>query len=183
MPNWKTHLEIAQNINIDKKYKTNLFYIGNILPDINAGFLIKTNNKVSREITHLDKEKFKEINDITDPVKLGYYVHLSVDKVFNEYFYKIHSFSEETKIQKHQDLFKYDTKFTHNITFQKDDIHKINEIKQIKISEFELLNAIDYLNTNFATDKPYNVYSEEELNDLVAICIDKLTEELNNLLP
>ena len=59
MPSWGIHLEIANRVykkleNIDK----NLFMFGNVMPDINNGYVIKDVNKIiSHKKTHYDGEK------------------------------------------------------------------------------------------------------------------------------
>ena len=44
MPNWKTHLELGKrlrkNFDYDNK-EYNLFLMGNILPDLNNGYMLK----------------------------------------------------------------------------------------------------------------------------------------------
>ena len=57
MPNWKTHLELGKrlrkNFDYDNK-EYNLFLMGNILPDLNNGYMLKDiSEKIDHEKTHL----------------------------------------------------------------------------------------------------------------------------------
>lgn len=108
MPSWKIHIEVANKvlenikeiININK----NDFYIGNIMPDIYGGHIVKGMSKhIEYSDSHYsmeytinlakfilpDFEKFKNIHDecIIDPVILGYFTHLMTDYYFNKYTY------------------------------------------------------------------------------------------------
>ena len=98
MPSWGIHLGVANKLsqkieNIDK----NLFMFGNLVPDINNGYVVKSISKiVSHKITHYDGEKdfkgykkfyIKYINDIKNPVVLGSLTHLMADYYFNNVTY------------------------------------------------------------------------------------------------
>ena len=98
MPSWAIHLQAANLLykrtkNMDK----NKFIFGNILPDINNGYVIKEISKtVSHIITHfsVDKDfgnyetfynKYKE--NIKNPLVIGYLTHLLTDFYFNDLTY------------------------------------------------------------------------------------------------
>ena len=98
MPSWGIHLEIANRLskkiqNIDK----NLFVFGNIVPDINNGYVIKNISKtISHKITHYDGEKdfkgyrkfyLKYIKNIDNPIILGSLTHLMTDYFYNNITY------------------------------------------------------------------------------------------------
>ncbi len=109
MPSWGIHLEIANTLskkieNIDK----NLFIFGNVVPDINNGYVVKDISKIiSHKITHYDGEKdfkgyrkfyIKYINDVKNPVVLGSLTHLMTDYYFNNITYSKKAIWENGKV-------------------------------------------------------------------------------------
>lgn len=99
MPNWKIHIEVAKQLNRKLNYQNEeyqLFLFGNILPDINNGYIVKDiSEMISHRKTHyadgteesyLDfYEKYK--NEITsNPLVCGYFVHLFTDYYWNDDF-------------------------------------------------------------------------------------------------
>lgn len=102
MPAWGTHLatvkEILNSIEIENK---NDFIFGNILPDIQNGYVIQGVSKiVSHKISHFDDfpkgvykchKKFYEVygdSIYKDTMKLAYYTHLLTDDIWNREFYE-----------------------------------------------------------------------------------------------
>ena len=109
MPSWGIHLGIANTLskkieNIDK----NLFIFGNVVPDINNGYVVKDIRKIiSHKITHYDGEKdfkgyrkfyIKYIYDIKNPVVLGSLTHLMTDYYFNNITYSRKAIWENGKV-------------------------------------------------------------------------------------
>lgn len=109
MPSWGVHLEIADKLStkisdIDK----NLFMFGNVVPDINNGFVVKGISKIiSHKITHYDGEKdfksyrkfyIKYINDIHKTIVLGNLTHLMTDYYFNNITYSTKAIWEDGKV-------------------------------------------------------------------------------------
>ena len=109
MPSWGIHLGIANKLsqkikNIDK----NLFIYGNVVPDINNGYVVKNISKIiSHKITHYDGEKdfkgyrkfyIKYINHIKNPVVLGSLTHLMTDYYFNSITYSKKAIWENGKV-------------------------------------------------------------------------------------
>lgn len=114
MPAWGMHLLIAKKVSEKINIKDyNSFLIGNIVPDINNGYVIPN---VSRIITHRDthyytEEKYartnkvmyynvkKFINDnkenLTNPVVIGYITHLLTDLYWNDLAYEKHGLRNE----------------------------------------------------------------------------------------
>ena len=98
MPSWGIHLGVANKLsNNIKNIDRNLFMFGNVVPDINNGYVVKDISKIiSHKITHYDGEvdfkgyrKFynKYINNIKNPVVLGCLTHLMTDYYFNNITY------------------------------------------------------------------------------------------------
>lgn len=98
MPSWPIHLAIAKKLNQKLKIDKDLFYYGNILPDVNKRY------NLNRDEAHyygipfsfcpkeeqIDINKFLNDyhNNLNNPLVLGYYCHLMTDNYFNEYIYK-----------------------------------------------------------------------------------------------
>lgn len=114
MPTWGMHLLIAkkvsQKINI-KNY--NSFLIGNIVPDINNGYLISNVSKIishrdthyyteekyanTDKVMYYDMNKFINYNkeNIKNPIVLGYITHLLTDLYWNDLTYEKHGLRDE----------------------------------------------------------------------------------------
>ena len=59
MPSWGIHLEIANRVsNKIEDVDKNLFMFGNVMPDINNGYVIRDVSKIiAHKITHYDGEQ------------------------------------------------------------------------------------------------------------------------------
>lgn len=101
MPSWAIHLKVAQALSkkIENKNKDS-FILGNILPDVNVGYLIQPISKeIQYSVTHYGrrqtfegktrelpdyKEFIKDYSlDIENPIVLGYLTHLLTDFYWN----------------------------------------------------------------------------------------------------
>ena len=98
MPSWPVHFAVAKEVNKKFKLDEDLFYYGNILPDVDSKF------NISRYKTHyygipfdfcpneeeIDINRFLNDykNNLDNPLILGYYSHLLTDNYFNEITYK-----------------------------------------------------------------------------------------------
>lgn len=101
MPSWAIHLKVAKELakNMPKEdYQR--FLLGNLLPDVNVGYLINPiSKKIPYSITHYGKmetfdgktrefpdyEAFarRYIEDMKDPIMRGYLAHLATDFYWN----------------------------------------------------------------------------------------------------
>lgn len=116
MPTWGMHLLTAKKLN--KKLKINdynLFLIGNIITDINNGYLVSNVSKVishkdthyysgkknekTGEIMFYDVEKFIQDNkeNLKNPLVLGYITHLLTDVYWNDLTYAKHGIRDENR--------------------------------------------------------------------------------------
>ena len=101
MPSWGIHLEIAnklaKKLNLEGMDKNN-FIFGNILPDINNGYVIpNVKIVIPHEMTHFSEKRdnnptyinfYKKYKDKLDnKVILGYFVHVVSDLYFNNMTY------------------------------------------------------------------------------------------------
>lgn len=114
MPNWGEHLLIANKILKKVKINENLFLFGNILPDVQDGFLVKgISNIQPHKINHYDingenydpnnkkeYEIFYEIysKKMDNPVIMGYLAHLITDSLWNDIFYNGKCVKENDKL-------------------------------------------------------------------------------------
>jgi len=99
MPCWSIHLAVAKKLNNKLNLNKDIFYLGNLVPDIEYG------SKVNRKCTHyysddsICKKCISEIlpninnffNDYKDKLNddfiLGYYIHLLTDYYYNNYIF------------------------------------------------------------------------------------------------
>lgn len=116
MPTWGMHLLTAKKLN--KKLKINdynLFLIGNIITDINNGYLVSNVSKVishkdthyysgkknekTGEIMFYDVEKFIQDNkeNLKNSLVLGYITHLLTDVYWNDLTYAKHGIRDENR--------------------------------------------------------------------------------------
>lgn len=108
MPSWGIHLAVSQELskNMNEKEKQ-AFTLGNLLPDVNNGYLIPNATKViTHNITHympnrnyIEKEQIKNIyqdykilchnmkEKLNDPMLYGYMAHILTDYYWNYYSY------------------------------------------------------------------------------------------------
>lgn len=131
MPSWPIHIALAHKLNKQLKLNDD-FILGNIMPDVLDGYVIKPSNKTEKKQSHyysnkkINPENFvkENKNELHNPIILGYLIHLLTDKFYNEETAK-HFINEnnnlyvvlndntkapknlETFAMKHQDLDKY----------------------------------------------------------------------------
>lgn len=131
MPSWPIHIALAHKLNKQLKLNDD-FILGNIMPDVLDGYVIKPSNKTEKKQSHyysnkkINPENFvkENKNELHNPIILGYLIHLLTDKFYNEETAK-HFIKEnnnlyvvlndntkapknlETFAMKHQDLDKY----------------------------------------------------------------------------
>ena len=101
MPSWAIHLKVAKELAKDMpQEEEQRFLLGNLLPDVNVGYLINPISKqIPYSITHHGKmetfdgktrefpdyETFikKYVDSMKDPIVRGYLVHLATDFYWN----------------------------------------------------------------------------------------------------
>ena len=97
MPRWGTHLQVANNILKKRKdISKNEFLFGNILPDLQSGYLITDVSNISSHVLNHYKYdnglptyiNFLNAYDgkLDNSMLLGYYSHLITDYYFNKWF-------------------------------------------------------------------------------------------------
>lgn len=194
MPNWKTHLEVANRLN--KKlnfsgYDLELFLIGNILPDINNGHIVKdVSIHIKHKITHFDGEDFNTYkrfgniyNIYESPLYLGYYTHLYTDYYFNNNFYSKlndeykHLDRDELRILKQSDFRIFNNNFNDNkiyINNVSDIVKEVTKIDRVFLINDDIVKVVNYINNQDKYEGDYKYFSNEELNIV-------LNDTVNNL--
>ena len=201
MTNWKIHLEIAKKINKKLKYDgecLELFLLGNVLPDINNGYVVKDISKrISHTNTHfkndIDKTYINFYNEyksyFNNPLIVGYFVHLYTDyhwtKDYRNKINKISGYDNYTKEErmslKHNDFKAYNNKFINNVLNLKNYdllIDNIDLIKEVSIIKNDLILVNDFLNNQTEYNNQLKFYNSNELD----ILLDKTVMKLNKIL-
>ena len=198
VPNWKTHLEVGKRLQKWLKYSGedyHLFLLGNVLPDINNGYIVKNiSTRLPHHHTHFSDDETPSYirfeNDYQgemrkSPLVYGYFTHLFTDYYWNnDYYTKIDirgmASEDHTKlrIMKQDDFKVYNNKFIEN-TFEILDfntaLQEIKRIHRVSITKEDILEVENFLNrrdTN--TDKNFQFYQEQELDELLEKTVDEL---------
>lgn len=168
MPAWAIHLAIATKINKNSNKTSqfkNAFLLGNIMPDILNGFVVKNvSHKISHNETHFavevqinnHKERRHDIqgfynkynNKFDNPLVLGYYAHILTDTFWNNIAYGEKGIFNEDKY-----LIGLKLANGKEIFAQKDDLRKI------KTNDFKIFSK--YIYENKLAEIPY--YDEKLL--------------------
>ena len=204
MPSWAIHLAVATQLN--KKIKLNeqnknIFLLGNILPDILNGYVIKN---ISHIVPH--REAHMEIPEkFENPMMLGYYTHLLTDfywndltygrlgvfdknknliglKMYNEKIYMAPK-AELRKIKTNDfKLFSksiYENKCTDIPTYDEKMLEYAEELKWLDLQKCDILEGIKYLEnmaslkTKLEIECPdYIIFSEKEMQEHLKKCVD-----------
>lgn len=150
MPNWGEHLLIANKLLKKIKINENLFLFGNILPDVQDGYLVKgISNIQPHEENHYDfnsKRVYENFYDIyckkmDNPIIIGYLIHLITDFLWNDMFYNEKCVKENGNlvgvINKDRKLIKANKK----------------ELREYKQKEFRIFQEYIYKNYNMKLPK------------------------------
>ena len=99
MPSWSIHLKVAKEVNKKLKVNKDLFYYGNLIPDVDK------NTSINRYVAHyynenlpyptcpketmIDISHFKKdyLSCINNPLIMGYYCHILTDLFYNNAVY------------------------------------------------------------------------------------------------
>jgi len=202
MADWLTHLYCAEKVNKDMGFsgeKLELFFFGNLLPDVNPGWLIAPKVEIEQAITHFEAgitgqgyfwspqrffEKYESKIREKNPIYLGYMFHLWLDVAFMTDFVSRVRMSdmvmngEEAREWKWKDLAFYISKKT--TVFLNGDIAPMvvagaEGIEETDISEEDIRKIPGFLEDvkKGETETGYRIYSDEELTDFFErVCSD-----------
>lgn len=196
MAEWNTHLycarKVSEKLNLEDVQK-DLFLFGNLIPDVNPGWVIKPETRIEQYITHFDVEKsgpqyfweayrFYEKYEAEirkkNPVYLGFLFHLWVDvKLTSDFMSRV---PMSQMISRGIDVREW--KWKDNRLFIKDFPQTISRenialaveaakgIEEINVTENDLNHAVDFLeNRNVGDgidDYSYQVYGQESMRKL-----------------
>ena len=192
MPKWNTHLYVAEQINRTLKCTgrdREEFLLGNILPDINNGWLVKgVHKRILHDETHICSEnefawshfydKYKKCIQEKKPLYLGYLLHLFTDARMNDDYYEAIKGTwvekeerDRQRILKQEDFGKLDDALGRSglmLENIKSDVVALSGISEVDINEDDLRLVNEYLSReDRMLEKEYNFYTEEELLSLV----------------
>ena len=199
MADWNTHLFCANKVNEVLAFSgrdLDLFLYGNIMPDINMGWIITPEVKLEQRDTHFDTvgqgyfweaqrflDKYRDEIKSKSPLHLGYMFHLWLDVSIMTDFVsrvsmaKLVSNIVETKKLKWKDMriFIKDYKFTLSLDNINEVLLQSSMIDEVKITKGDLIKVHDYINNYVPEycDEEYSVYSAETLTRVYdKICND-----------
>lgn len=172
MPTWGMHLLIAKKVSKKLKIKDyNSFLIGNIMPDINNGYVLSNTSKIisHKETHYYTEEKYSKTNkvmyynvgkfvkdnskNIKNPIVLGYITHLLTDLYWNDLTYEKHGLRNEKG-----ELIGIKLNNGENL------IADGEERRKTKINDFKIFT--NYIYTNNLLDIPKY---EEKLYDMAKV--------------
>lgn len=180
MPSWSIHTIIANKISDRININKNSFVFGNIVPDINTGYLVEDISKrLSHMATHFTKEedlkdikfntdnikRFKEEykNKMNNPIILGSYVHLLTDCFWNKMAFEEHYIYDDEK--------KFKGIKLHSGEIIECEKRQATMMKQREFKEF----GAQLLKEN--KDTIFPVFSKEIVEDVTEIEELNITEE------
>lgn len=229
MPSWKIHLKVANNLKdrLNMYDKKDEFYIGNVLPDIYTGHVIKNTTKIiDYDVSHYkqkaiinggtfylpDYESFKNIHmeNLANPVILGYLIHLMTDYFFNKYTFtnctvldstgnvcgiktkkdEILKCNKNTMTRmKQEDFNAYNDMINIeklNVSYTSELFESFKFLETFSVEQEDLLKVINYLNSitiseNTKKQKPLILFTKEKLDNLVEECTEFILAYLNKI--
>lgn len=199
MADWNTHLYCATKVNEALKLEgkdLSLFLFGNLLPDVNMGWIITPEVQLKQDDTHFNGmgqgyfmsprwfyEKYKTEIDSRHPIFLGYLFHLWLDVTIMTDFVSRLNMSdlvddyETTRRQKWYDMgiFISSKHFELPTEYIDDVVRESEKIAEVKIRRSDLLKVCEFIsnsNSDMANNE-YKVYTEDALNEFYnKTCMD-----------
>ena len=189
MSDWNTHLYCAHRVNEALQFQDKeleMFLYGNLLPDINMGWLIHPNVVMHQEDTHFDAlgqeyfwaplrfyEKYEKKIAEKHPLYLGYLFHLWLDVSYMTDFVSRIPMSQmiekyhEVRQWKWKDGGLFIKRFHYTLSDEifDDILAESAEIEEVKLTKDDLRQVVDLLKGN-ATEydgKEYYLYTEDDL--------------------
>ena len=221
MPTWAIHLATAKKVSEKININKNIFTFGNVLPDIPNEYVVKgISHHISHARTHFETEvlvvehiekrydlrnfaeKYK--TKFSNPLMLGYYIHLLTDYYWNDKTYSEHGIYDEeknriglilntgekilcskeqarqTKVNDFKIFSKYIYKnqLASNVKYQPEIQECLKDIDWIKLEEPDINKTIEYINDKF-TGKS-DVFSENENQEYKIFSESEMLESIDN---
>ena len=192
MPKWNTHLYVAEQVNDALKYtgrEKEEFLLGNVLPDINNGWLVKNVRKrILHDETHICSEnefawshfyeKYKKCIQARKPLYMGYLLHLFTDARMNDDYYEAikgtwveKEEKDKQRVLKQEDFGKLDDAIGRNglvLRNIESDVEALSGINEVDVNADDLKLVNEYLShEDRVPEKEYNFYTEAELLGLI----------------
>lgn len=185
MPSHKIHLAIAVRVNKILNLDNDSIMLGSVLPDLSKN---KEHSKAHYQKGKTDLEGLanpdwflkENSNKMTNPVFVGYLIHLLTDKYYNKYFFenfflydknnegiglimkgkKITMDNAKKKYYKHHEFDKYDKWLLNHNYVQKfssfNCLENVEDIKNIKFDKEQLKNYIIKSNKEIDKINPFS---------------------------
>lgn len=210
MSDWWTHLYCANKVNEKIGYagvQKDLFLYGNILPDINPGWLIEPETQIDQSITHFEIdwcgqgyfwvpqrffEEYMEKDNKVNPLKLGYLFHIWLDVSFMTEFMSRVPVSDtinrgfEVREWKWKDNEIFIKKYPQQLSIENifEVVNIAKEIKEINVTRNDLLKVPAYLEEfgRKRTNDEYHVFDEKSLSDFYEKLCDDFTKWAQSLI-
>lgn len=189
MSDWNTHLYCAHRVNEALQFQDKeleMFLYGNLLPDINMGWLIHPNVVMHQEDTHFDAlgqeyfwaplrfyEKYEKKIAEKHPLYLGYLFHLWLDVSYMTDFVSRIPMSQmiekyhEVRQWKWKDGGLFIKRFHYTLSDEifDDILDESAEIEEVKLTKDDLRQVVDLLRGNAIEydGKEYYLYTEDDL--------------------
>lgn len=188
MADWNTHLYCAHRVNQELQFAgkdMDEFLFGNLLPDVNMGWIITPEVRLEQADTHFDAigqeyfwaplrfyEKYKNEIDEKDPLCLGYLFHLWIDvSLMTNFVSKIPmsqmiSDYHGVRAIKWKDAGLFIKKYKFPLSSENiDDIVKHSKVvDEINVTKEDLIKVVEYSKANlqeYSADE-YCLYTKEE---------------------
>ncbi|MCQ2534808.1 MAG: hypothetical protein MJ172_09605 [Clostridia bacterium] len=209
MADWNTHLYCAQKVNETLKFEgleKDMFLFGNLMPDVNAGWLISPKTKIDQPITHFEAigqgyfwcphtfySKYQAEIHKKNPLMLGYLFHLWLDvKIMTDFvsrvpMSKMLSNGYEVRSYKWKDMSVFIDDKKQCLDASPENLKKIAEatklISEIDVVEEDLVKVEDFLKKllNEPSEYQYMIYTEQDFVDFYEKTCDDFTQWVLNL--
>lgn len=217
MPSWPIHIALANKLN--KKLKLNdEFILGNILPDVLDGYIFTPSNITDKNLSHyrtnqkIDLSLFlnEHKDNFNNPIVLGFFTHLLVDKFYNSHIAARHFVekndgqyvllndgslikkSSTTFFMKQNEYTKYGKKIAAKkllgspINLDRLSLDYLNDLSMFNYDFSDIKKTTEIMNEwiNNKTIVPeiqYKLHTESELDKLYNECYSFVLEYLGKL--
>jgi hypothetical protein len=182
MPNVSSHIGVALKVKEKLNINDDSFIYGSILPDLLDMDKRKSHYKIQgKEYLIPNLENYLEINDISNILNLGYYLHLYIDFHFLEdYLYK---YNKGIDVFDGSDLYyDYDIineKLIKHFSIDADEIeHILNKYSDAEVSDKKLETNLRCLRQH--KSGKYTYLDEDRFIEFLDSQVDNFIIEYNN---